>query len=100
MRSIKALSDPFGTGLDLFGTAGFNPPASSMMDHHVAALIYRLQTAIVVAGHVMAVVVAHLRTLRSGASIKTIVYSQAPLNVLMVLYTVFGLWLLSTPVIS
>jgi hypothetical protein len=100
MRSIKALSDPFGTGLDLFGTAGFNPPASIMMDHHVAALIYRLQTAIVVAGHVMAVVVAHLRTLRSGASIKTIVCSQAPLNVLMVLYTVFGLWLLSTPVIS
>jgi hypothetical protein len=100
MRAIKAMSDPFGTGADLFGTAAINPPASIMMDHHLAALVYSLQTAIIVAGHVMAVVVSHIRMLHSGINIKTTVLSQAPLNSLMVLYTVFGLWLLSTPVIS
>jgi hypothetical protein len=48
----------------------------------------------------MAVVVAHLRALKGGASVTTTGLGQAPLNGLMVLYTVFGLWLLSTPVIS
>jgi hypothetical protein len=99
LKTIKALSDPFGTGLNLFGTTGLHPPASIMMDHQMATLVYRLQTAIIVAGHVMAVLVAHLLALRSGA-IRSTVLSQAPLNALMVLYTVFGLWLLSTPVIS
>lgn len=91
MQAIKALSDPFGAGLDLLGTAGLDPPASIMMDYHVATLIYRLQTAIIVLGHAMAVVVAHLLAPRRGGSIKATVLSQAPLNALMVLYTVFGL---------
>ncbi len=100
MRATKALSNPFGAGLNLLGTAGLNPPASLMMDHRVATLVYRLQTAIIVIGHVMAVMVAHILALRSTAETRTIVVSQAPLNILMVLYTLFGLWLLSTPVIS
>ncbi len=100
MRALKALSDPFGTGLDLFGAAHINPPASIMMDHHVAAFIYRMQTAIIVIGHIMAVAVAHLRWLQRGYSVRATLLGQAPLNALMVLYTMFGLWLLSTPVIS
>ncbi|MBC8035995.1 MAG: hypothetical protein H7X89_02095 [Rhizobiales bacterium] len=100
LKAIKALSDPFGTGLDILGTADLNPPASIMMDHRVATLVYRLQTAIVVVGHVMAVAVAHFLALRNGDAVRAAALSQAPLNILMVFYTVFGLWLLSTPVIS
>lgn len=100
MKAAKALSDPFGTGLDILGTADLNPPASIMMDHRTATFIYRLQAAIIVAGHIMALTAAHLLALQSGASVRSTVLSQAPLNALMVLYTMFGLWLLSTPVIS
>jgi len=84
----------------VLATADISPPASIMMDHHVATLVYRLQTAIIVMGHIMAVVAAHLLALRGGLTLNGAVRSQAPLNALMVLYTVFGLWLLSTPVIS
>ena len=100
LKVMKALSDPFGSGLNLFGTADINPPASIMMDYKVATWVYRLQTAIIVMGHIMAVAIAHLLSLQSGIGIKRTVVSQAPLNSLMVLYTIFGLWLLSTPVIS
>ncbi len=100
LRAVKALSDPFGTGHDLLGTADINPPASIMMDHRVATLIYRLQTVIIVMGHVMAVVMAHLMALRGDKSVPAALLALAPLNALMVLYTVFGLWLLSTPIIS
>jgi len=100
MRAVKALSDPFGTGLDIFSAANLHPPASIMMDYQVATFIYRLQTAIIVLGHVVAVAVAHLGGLRSGSSAGATVRAQLPLNALMVLYTMFGLWLLSTPVIS
>jgi len=100
MQALKALSDPFGTGLDIFGTAGLHPPASIMMDHRIATLVYRLQVAIIVAGHVLAVVIAHIMALRSASSARSAIIGQIPLNLLMVFYTMFGLWLLSTPVIG
>ncbi|MGH6820812.1 MAG: hypothetical protein ACREDU_08135, partial [Methylocella sp.] len=99
LKALKALSDPFGVGANLLGTADLNPPASIMMDHYTATLVYRLQTAIVVLGHVSAVAVAHLLALGGGGDIRAAALSQAPLNAVMVLYTVFGLWLLSTPII-
>ncbi len=60
----------------------------TMMDYHVATTVYQTQTAIIVGGHIMAVIAGH----SAGR--------QLALNLLMVLYTGFGLWLLSTPVIS
>ena len=100
MRALKALSDPFGSGRDFLGMGSLAPPASQMMDYRVAELVYRLQTAFIVVGHVAAVAIAHLRTIAAGVNRRDTLLIQAPLNVLMVLYTVFGLWLLSTPVIS
>lgn len=100
MQAVKALSDPFGTGLDIFGTAGLHPPASIMMDHHTATFVYRLQVAIIVAGHMLGVAAAHVMALRSSSSARTAIIGQVPLNVAMVFYTMFGLWLLSTPVIG
>lgn len=98
LHLVRALGDPFGTGLDLLGTAAIRPPASLMMDHEVAALVFRLQTAIIVTGHVMAVAAAHIMVLRSTGSARQAVLGLLPLNLLMVGYTTFGLWLLATPV--
>ena len=100
MQLAKSLSDPFGMGANLFGTAGLEPPSSIMMDHHNAALVYRAQVMVIVLGHVMAVAVADVMALRSHATARLAIISQIPLNILMVLYTIFGLWLLSTPVIG
>jgi hypothetical protein len=100
MQEAKALSDPFGTGLDLFGTANLQPPASLLMDHHVAELVYRSQTAIIVAGHVIAVAAAHAMAAKQAGSARAAILGLLPLNAAMVVYTMFGLWLLSTPVVG
>ena len=81
------------------GAAGLNPPASIMMDHRTAALVFLLQTVIIALGHISAVISAHLIALRVMPPGRAAI-SLLPLNAVMVLYTVFGLWLLSTPVVS
>jgi hypothetical protein len=100
MQFIRAASDPFGTGLDILGTSGFVPPSTFMTDHRIATIVYRSQTAVIVVGHVLAVLGAHAMALRSLPSPGAAILSQLPLNAVMVAYTVFGLWLLSTPVIG
>ena len=60
----------------------------------------RAQTGLIVAGHIAAVVIAHLRLSQLGLSRRRSLAAEAPLNLLMVGYTVFGLWLMSTPVIA
>ena len=55
------------------------------------------QIGIIVVGHVGAVYVAHLIALRTFGSPDLAVGSQIPMLVLMIAYTLAGLWLLSTP---
>jgi hypothetical protein len=62
-----------------------------------AWLIWNLQAAAIIGGHLLAVAVAHALAFRLTGSAERATMSQLPLAVLMVLYTVFGLWLLSSP---
>ena len=50
-----------------------------------------------VAGHVIALLLAHAIAIRAGQSTRRAALAQAPLALFMVAYTVFGLWLLATP---
>ena len=89
------LSDPFGWGWDLFGTA----------DHEInigvvsAAIVWYSQVALIVAGHVVAVYLAHLIALRLMWDPRRALRSQFPMLALMIAYTIFGLWILSQPII-
>jgi hypothetical protein len=60
--------------------------------------IWNLQTASIVSGHVAAIALAHAFSLRQFGDGRHAAISQIPLALMMVLYTLFGLWLLSTPV--
>ena len=60
-------------------------------------VIWNVQTAAIVLGHVLGIVLAHVLALRYFGRGRRAVVSQLPLAALMVLYTLFGLWLLSTP---
>ncbi len=51
----------------------------------------------VIAGHVLAVLVAHDLAWRLQRDPKRAVLGQVPLTFLMIAYTMFGLWLLATP---
>lgn len=94
---LAALSDPFGKGWNLFGTAHMQIHAGITAGHDAAWLIWNAQALAIIAGHILAVLAAHMLALRLFPNPETAVRSQLALAVLMIAYTVFGLWLLSTP---
>lgn len=95
--AVAALSDPFALGWNLFGTAHMHVSAGIVAGAHHAWIIWNLQAAAIVVGHVVAVLVAHGLTCRLHDGSRRAVLSQFPLTILMIAYTMFGLWLLATP---
>lgn len=95
--ALVALSDPFSKGWDLFGTAGLQVFPGLTMGSSAAWLVWNLQAGAIVLGHVLAVLVAHMMAFRLHADARAAALSQLPLTILMIGYTVLGLWLLSTP---
>jgi hypothetical protein len=89
--AIPLASDPFGRGWDLFGTADFAPNLTALTPN----MIWYTQVAVLVSGHVLGLVLAHDRAIALFASPRTAIRTQYAFLVLMVLYTVGGLWLLS-----
>lgn len=95
--ALIALSDPFSRGWNLLGLSGRHVGAGIIMGHDAAWLIWNAQAAAIVAGHVLAVLIAHMLALRLYDGTRAATLSQLPLAALMVGYTLLGLWLLSTP---
>ena len=89
---IILLSDPFGYGWDIFGTKSYTVFRS--LDF---LAVWNYQVLLIVMGHMLAVYIAHKIVLRVLGNHKTVIKSQYPIVILMVIYTVVGLWLLSTP---
>lgn len=87
--SLALISDPFGLGWDLFGTAGRTVDFNLVTPRTVAYV----QCAAIVVGHVAGVVLAHDRALALFDK-RTATRSQYPLLAAMVLFTVGGLFLL------
>ncbi|HEU4987504.1 MAG TPA: hypothetical protein VFT89_10610, partial [Rhizobiaceae bacterium] len=95
--ALAALSDPLSNGWDLFATAGFHVQAGVALGAQSAWIIWNAQAAAIIGGHVLAVIIAHVIACRIHGSQRDAMISQIPLAALMVGYTVFGLWLLSSP---
>jgi hypothetical protein len=93
---IPRLSDPFGFGWDLFGTAGYTLQVTLM----TAREAWYTALAAVVAGHVCAVWLAHGVALRLFATRRVVRRSQLPLLALMSGYTMLSLWILSQPLVE
>ena len=96
--ALKALSDPLDLGWNLLGTRDLHVTASFLTHHASVELIWYAQTAAIVAAHVAAVVVLHALAGDSREGRAAAIRGELPLTVLMIGYTLFGLWLLSTPV--
>lgn len=90
---IRLVSDPFGFGWNLLGTANF----ISNIGIVGASFVWHSQVLIILLGHVIAVFLAHLVALRIFPSHHKALISQFPMLALMVIYTITGLWILSQP---
>lgn len=95
-RVIALISDPFGWGWDVIGTATYTPDIS-LID---AEFAWGFGLSAIVIGHVLAIYSAHVIASRTFYSLSGILKSQIPLMLLMIVYTVLSLWILSQPIVS
>ena len=85
------MSDPLGRGSNLFGAA------DNGIDYAVisATGIWYVQVGALVTGHVIGLVLGHDRALSLYGSPRAAIASQIVMLVVMVMFTILGLWLLS-----
>lgn len=93
---IPLASDPFGFGWDLFGNRLYQVDIG-IVD---ARFVWFTSVVAIVAGHMVAVWLAHVTALRAFRENRAALLSQVPMLLLMVGYTVLSLWILAQPVVE
>ncbi len=89
---IRLISDPFGFGWNIFHTSDFS--------HSIilqAGFVWHSQVFFILAGHIVSVYLTHVVALNTFPSNKRAFWSQFPMLLLMIAYTMIGLWILSQP---
>jgi hypothetical protein len=93
---IPQLSDPFGAGWNLFGTAGYRVDIGIVG----ARFAWYVAVAAIMIGHVVAVYLAHANALHAFGPGRVALRSQVPLTALMVVYTFVSLSILAEPMVE
>ncbi len=93
---FRIISDPFGFGWNLFNTSEYEVNLT-IID---ANFTWHFQVALILVGHIVGTYLAHMVALKVFPSHKKALLSQFPLLILMVVYTMIGLWILSQPITS
>jgi hypothetical protein len=94
-RLIEYLSDPFEKGWNLFGTAGmFHDYLPS------PALVWFLEIALIIGGHVLGVLTGHRIAARVARNHGAAIKSQIALTILMSFFTITTLVLLGQPLVA
>lgn len=93
---IPLASDPFGAGWNLFGTAGYKVDLALVSPY----VFWYGAVTVIVAGHVIAVLLAHATALRLFGTRRDALRSQLPMLALMVAYTTLSLWTLAQPIVG
>jgi len=93
--AIPLLNDPLQKGWHLLPlVAGFKPSFALAQ----AATVWYAQIVLIVVGHVVAVLLSHLRAGSVFQSAQNALFSQYPMLLLMVMYTFTSLWILAQPI--
>ena len=97
--AVISFTDPFDLGW-AHSSHGLHVTTSFLSNIESVSLIWTFQTIVIAVGHILGIVIAHLISVDMYNVHKhnqwTAGKSQIFLAILMVAYTVFGLWLLST----
>lgn len=94
---LAVLGDPLATGANLFGLADIRVTTGFLNTPDSVKVIWLTQATIVVIGHILSVLMSHAVAMKLFATARRAALSQIPIGVFMVLYTLFGLWLLAAP---
>jgi hypothetical protein len=93
---LQLLSDPFGRGWDIFGTAKWYPDIS-IVD---AKLTWYVAVVSIVLGHVVSIWLSHRVALRQGLSPRSTAVATLPLTLLMMAYTAISLLVIAEPMVN
>lgn len=99
--AVLALADPFARGWTLTDGDHHHVIVSFLSNYDAVSVLWKLQVAGVVAGHVLAVLLARAVAVGASAGIpaggEAAPAAERLLAALMISYTLFGLWLLAAP---
>ncbi len=95
--ALAAATDPMQSGRDLLGLGKFYVSTGFFNTQATVKIIWLTQAIAVVIGHVLSVMLAHSIATRLWNDTRRAVFSQIPLALFMILYTLLGLWLLAAP---
>ncbi len=90
---IRLISDPFGFNLNVFGTKTLGQGIILG-----ANFVWHAEVVFILLGHIVSVYLTHIVALKVFENEKRAFWSQLPMLVLMILYTLIGLWILSQPI--
>ena len=91
---IALISDPFGYGWNIFGTRHYQNDIGVI----TAQVAWYLSLGAIILGHVLSLCIAHLRVQQIDPVSGTTTWAQVPMLLVMIVYTVIGLWLLAQPI--
>lgn len=94
---LLAIVDPFGLGWTVPGLGAVTP--TQTLPFLTVSFVWQSQVVLIVAGHIVAVWVAHQIALDVFSDRWRATKSQIPMMGLMVLYTMVSLWILTRPVV-
>lgn len=93
LKIVSLLSDPFGWRWNLFGTADkLRAPILPDMDW-----VWHSQVGLILLGHIISVAISHRIALAVFPTRRAALLSQLPMLLLMVAFTVAGLWIIAQP---
>jgi hypothetical protein len=93
---VPLISDPFGFGWNLFGTAGYR------IDITIVGARFAWYTAVtaILLGHIAAVTLAHLKVTELLPGRAVALRAEVPLTALMVAYTCLSLSIIAEPIVE
>ncbi len=92
---VPLLNDPLQRGWHLWPAAATFTPSFALAQ---ASTVWYAQIVLIVIGHIVAVVLSHLRANSLFKSAQRALLSQYPMLLLMVVYTFTSLWILAQPI--
>ena len=93
---VPLISDPFGFGWNIFGTADYTTNIKIIN----AKVIWYLSVITIVLGHVFSILISHVKSTEFYSTRALAAKSQYPMMVLMVFYTALSLWIIAQPLVQ